>query len=108
MSVGWSALGVGIMSIIWGLISYYGDESFDEGIVETYSKKFIILDEKRLINHVHLIRIVQGVVFILVSLLQFFHKSNAISIILVLVSIILMIGAHYYQRRKFLSSKISN
>ena len=96
------------MSIIWGLISYYGDESFNEGIVEAYSKKFIILDEKRLINHIHLTRIVQGVAFVLVSLLQICHKNNVISIILVLVCTFLMIGAHYYQRKKFLSSKISN
>ncbi|KAB3527285.1 hypothetical protein [Alkaliphilus serpentinus] len=105
MSVGWSALGVGIMSIIWGLISYYGDESFDEGIVEAYSKKYIIIDEKRLINHVHLSRIGHGSIFILVYLLQIFHVSNMISVIIVFVGIILMIGVHFYQRKKFLLPK---
>ncbi|MBM7615747.1 hypothetical protein [Alkaliphilus hydrothermalis] len=105
MAVGWSALGVGIMSIIWGLISYYGDESFNEGIVESYSKKFIILDENRLINYVHLSRVFHGIVFILVYFLQVFHESNLVSIILVLVTIPLMMGVDYYKKRKFLSMK---
>ncbi|SCY56152.1 hypothetical protein [Alkaliphilus peptidifermentans] len=105
MDVGWSAFGVGIIAILWGLISYFGDESFDEGIVDTYSKKFIILDQARLIKHRHLGIIIQGTLFVFIGILQTFHRSNTVSIALVIISTIFMTGGHLYQRRKFLIRK---
>lgn len=96
---------IGVLTIVWGFLSFFGGGFFQGSILAKYARRFDIVDEKGLIRHEFVFRVFLGAWAVGVGLFQHIHNNLTITIILLSVGMIIVFKIEKNLRGKFLKEK---
>lgn len=96
---------VGMVIAVWGLLSHYGIAINRAFIIDKYSRNNEILDEKGLLRHDFLFRILLGGTAIAIGIIEQYHMSLPITIAMLVVAFLLIMRWEKAKKATFLKPK---
>lgn len=99
---------VGLVIIVWSAFTYFGLGFSRQTLLDKFSRKYEILDEKALLKNDLFFRLLLGISAMVISVLEQYHGSLPITLLLLTIAFVVILSLEKKRRLNFLKPKEPN